>query len=126
MCAVILAVCKDDKRCIGLGCINVVVAANAGRAFSPIGDITTPMVWQQGLVSFTTFFLLFFYGVVLSVGGLGFIGYLGMVFQAMYLDIGPTFANVTVEFLSAIVDNIPVMFAVLSMNPDMPLGTGYW
>ncbi len=68
------------------------------------------------------FFLLFFYGVVLSVGGLGFIGYLAMVSQTMYIDTGPTFANVAVGVLSAIVDNIPVMFAVLSMNPDMPLG----
>jgi Na+/H+ antiporter NhaD/arsenite permease-like protein len=64
MCAVILAVGKDDKCFIGLGCINVVVAVNAGRAFSPFGDITTLMVWQKGLVSFTTFFLLFFCGVV--------------------------------------------------------------
>jgi NhaD family Na+/H+ antiporter len=248
MCAVLLAVGKDDRRFVGLGCINVVVAANAGGAFSPFGDITTLMVWQTGLVSFSTFFLLFipsvvnyvvpaaimhfaipdgkplpsdeqvilrrgakriillfgatiatavcfhnflhlppflgmmtglaylkffgyylkkthrpmmpdpdmigdvgditmvepsdpyaydifrrlaraewdtllfFYGVVLCVGGLGFIGYLAMVSQAMYIDIGPTFANVAVGVLSAIVDNIPVMFAVLSMNPDMPLG----
>ncbi len=66
--------------------------------------------------------LLFFYGVVLSVGGMGFIGYLGMVSQAMHIGIGPSYAKVTVGFLSAIVDNIPVMFAFLSMNPDMPLG----
>jgi Na+/H+ antiporter NhaD/arsenite permease-like protein len=66
--------------------------------------------------------LLFFYGVVLSVGCLGLIGYLGLVSQAMYIDIGPTFANVSVGVLSAIIDNIPVMFAVLSMNPNMALG----
>ena len=54
---------------------------------------------KKGLISFTTFFLLFFYGVMLSVGGLGFIGYLGMVSQAMYIDIDPTFANITVGFL---------------------------
>ena len=29
-------------------CISVVVAANAGGAFSTFGDITTLMVWQQG------------------------------------------------------------------------------
>jgi Na+/H+ antiporter NhaD/arsenite permease-like protein len=121
MDAVILAVGKDVKRFISLGCINLVVAANTGGAFSPFGDITTLMVWQKGLVSFTTFFLLFFYGVVLCVGGLGFIGYLAMVSQAMYIDIGPTFANIAVGILSAIVDNIPVMFVVLSMYPDMPL-----
>jgi len=66
--------------------------------------------------------LLFFYGVVLCVGGLGFIGYLSLASTVMYIDIGPTFANITVGVLSAIVDNIPVMFAVLSMNPDMELG----
>ncbi|HHH45058.1 MAG TPA: sodium:proton antiporter, partial [Gammaproteobacteria bacterium] len=37
-------------------------------------------------------------------------------------ELGATQANILVGILSAIVDNIPVMFAVLSMNPDMPLG----
>ena len=66
--------------------------------------------------------LLFFYGVVLCVGGLGFIGYLGMASEMMYGQWGATWANVSVGVLSAIVDNIPVMFAVLSMNPDMSIG----
>jgi NhaD family Na+/H+ antiporter len=247
MCAVLLAVGKDNPRFVSIGCVNIVVAANAGGAFSPFGDITTLMVWQKGLVDFSTFFLLFvpsvvnflvpaacmhfaipagkpaadaervnmrrgarrimllfvctiatavsfhnflhlppflgmmtglaflqffsyylkktytrnghnpealsdagmiamgdasesgydffsrlaraewdtllfFYGVVLCVGGLGFIGYLELASSVMYGDFGATVANVTVGFLSAIVDNIPVMFAVLSMNPDMELG----
>jgi len=239
MCAVVLAVGKGDDRFIGLACINIVVAANAGGAFSPFGDLTTLMVWQKGLVDFHTFFLLFipsvinflvpatlmsffvpqftpalvilflfictiltavsfhnflhlppmlgmmtglgylqifgyylkmthpppvkksyqqgfqhgvvgdvvplasedrpfdifsrlaraewdtllfFYGVVLCVGGLGFIGYLTAVSHVMYVDLGATTANILVGILSAIVDNIPVMFAVLSMNPEMPLG----
>jgi len=247
MCAVLLAVGKDNARFVSIGCINIVVAANAGGAFSPFGDITTLMVWQKGLVDFQTFFLLFvpslvnfavpaammhfaipagnpaagteqivmrrgakrimflfactiatavsfhnflhlppflgmmtglaylqffgyylkkthkplpsegkyvgaigdvtpvgaqdhmfdffnrlaraewdtllfFYGVVLCVGGLGFIGYLAMASEAMYVNTGPMFANIAVGVLSAIVDNIPVMFAVLSMNPDMELG----
>jgi len=67
---------------------------------------------------------LFFYGVVLCVGGLGFIGYLGMISEAMYLNWDPTYANIVVGVLSAVVDNIPVMFAVLSMEPDM--STGQW
>ncbi|MEH6633802.1 MAG: sodium:proton antiporter NhaD, partial [Halopseudomonas aestusnigri] len=33
---------------------------------------------------------------------------------------GATNANILVGIMSAIVDNIPVMFAVLTMNPDMP------
>jgi Na+/H+ antiporter NhaD/arsenite permease-like protein len=68
--------------------------------------------------------LLFFYGVVMCVGGLGFIGYLGMASELMYAQWGATTANVSVGVLSAVVDNIPVMFAVLSMNPDM--STGQW
>ncbi len=247
MCAVVLAVGKDNRRFVSLASINIVVAANAGGAFSPFGDITTLMVWQKGIVEFSTFFalfipsvvnyfvpaaimhfavpnhspaasddiirmrrgaitimvlfaltiatavsfhnflhlppmlgmmtglaylkffgyylkqthrpdhdthdqgvvgdivpverkgrepfdifnrlaraewdtLLFFYGVVLSVGGLGFIGYLSLLSESMYTNLGPTFSNIMVGMLSAVIDNIPVMFAVLSMNPDMSLG----
>jgi Na+/H+ antiporter NhaD/arsenite permease-like protein len=64
--------------------------------------------------------LLFFYGVVLCVGGLGFIGYLALASEVMYTQWGATQANVAVGLVSAVVDNIPVMFAVLTMNPDMP------
>ena len=237
MCAVVLAIGKGNPRFIGLGCVNIVVAANAGGAFSPFGDITTLMVWQRGILDFFTFFalfvpsvvnyivpaavmsffvgderpdaeaevafmrrgakvimalfgctiattvsfhnflhlppflgmmtglaylkiytyflnrslarqlhmpnpdvrargdagvdsfqnvaraewdtLLFFFGVIMCVGGLGFIGYLEVVSQIMYVDMGPTFANVMVGILSAIVDNIPVMVAVLQMYPEM-------
>jgi NhaD family Na+/H+ antiporter len=246
MCAVVLAVGGDNSRFVSLACINIVVGANAGGAFSPFGDITTLMVWQKGIVEFWTFFalfipsavnflvpaaimhfavpnlhpqssgeavtmqrgakriillflmtiatavsfhnflhmppvvgmlsglgylqlfgfflkktahrdhqikpdnaehdaemgspvafdvftpvaraewdtLLFFYGVVLCVGGLGFLGYLSLASELMYNGWGATNANVAVGVLSAIVDNIPVMFAVLTMNPDM--STGQW
>jgi len=66
--------------------------------------------------------LMFFYGVILCVGGLGFIGYLGLVSEIMYVQWGATPANVIVGILSAIVDNIPVMFAVLTMSPEMSQG----
>jgi len=66
--------------------------------------------------------LFFFYGVILAVGGLGFMGYLGMASEVMYGQLGPTTANVIVGVLSSIVDNIPVMFAVLTMNPEMSHG----
>ena len=59
MCAVVLAVGRDSPRFVGVACINIVVAANAGGAFSPFGDITTLMVWQSGILSFWTFFNLF-------------------------------------------------------------------
>lgn len=65
--------------------------------------------------------LLFFFGVVFAVGGLGYIGYLELVSEAMYDGLGATAANILIGVLSAIVDNIPVMFAVLSMNPDMDI-----
>ena len=238
MCAVVLAVGGENTKFILLSCINIVIAANAGGAFSPFGDITTLMVWQKGIVDFTTFFalfipsvvnfivpaaimhfaipdehpegndevvemkrgakriillflltiatavsyhnflhlppvigmmtglaylkffgfylkkthhldagpngehvegtlpfdifnkvaraewdtLLFFYGVVLAVGGLGFIGYLSLASDIMYNDWGATNANIMAGILSAIVDNIPVMFAILTMMPAMDMG----
>jgi Na+/H+ antiporter NhaD/arsenite permease-like protein len=64
--------------------------------------------------------LLFFFGIILSVGGLGFIGYLALVSEYLYVGLGATYANSLVGILSAIVDNIPVMFAVITMNPTMP------
>ena len=64
--------------------------------------------------------LFFFYGVILAVGGLGFIGYLGIISESLYGQMGMTSANVLVGLLSAVVDNIPVMFAVLTMEPQMP------
>jgi Na+/H+ antiporter NhaD/arsenite permease-like protein len=63
--------------------------------------------------------LFFFYGVIMAVGGLGFIGYLSLASGYIYGELGATTANILVGIMSAIVDNIPVMFAVLTMNPDM-------
>jgi Na+/H+ antiporter NhaD/arsenite permease-like protein len=249
MGAVVMAVGAGNPRFVTVSCISIVVAANAGGAFSPFGDITTLMVWQKGIVSFGEFFvlfvpslvnwlipavlmsftvgsgqppaieeravvqrggwvvvglfigtialavlfhaglhlppvlgmmtglgilklyayflkraydkddlplnepddvfaepqlemnrtrapfdpfkqlersewdtLMFFYGVILAVGGLGTIGYLALASTAMYGGLGPTLANTLVGVLSALVDNIPVMFAVLSMNPEMSHG----
>lgn len=257
MGAVVMAVGGNNRKFVIVACINVIVAANAGGAFSPFGDITTLMVWQKGKVAFIEFFaifipsfvnwiipavimsmavskerpeamteaismkfgakriiflflctittavsfhnflhlppatgmmlglgylgffgywlkktehrlgtgdqpldmtgynpdehceippvtaghghvagfdlfrkiaraewdtLLFFYGVILCVGGLGQFGYLAVTSQFMYLDLGPTTANVLVGILSAVVDNIPVMFAVLTMDPVMSHG----
>ena len=68
--------------------------------------------------------LLFFYGIVLCVGGLGFMGYLGLLSQSLYGNLDPTIANSILGVISAIIDNIPVMFAVLSMDPEM--STGHW
>ncbi len=250
MCAVVMKVGGNNIRFINIACINIVVAANAGGAFSPFGDITTLMVWQAGFVTFGQFLslfipsvanylipavimsffvprqqpqaihehvemkrggkriialfiltiitavgfhavlhfppvigmmmglaylqffgyflrktlpasiakkraramatdddaalkrlgsvvpfdvfrrvshaewdtLLFFYGVVMCVGGLSLLGYLELASEVMYTQWNPIWANVMVGVLSAIVDNIPVMFAVLTMEPEMSLG----
>lgn len=253
MGAVLIAVGNHYFNFITVGCINVVVAANAGGAFSPFGDITTLMVWQKGMVEFTQFFdlfipalvnwlipafimsrviesgppvfhqehqksmkrggwvviiaflitiaiavvshsllnlppvlgmmtglgvlklygyylcryeaqlvdhghihhhnvdimqdmsdvrgdhtdivrrfdifkvveraswdtLMFFYGVVLCVGGLATLGYLAHLSDLLYGNLGAVWANTLVGILSALIDNIPVMFAVLSMSPEM-------
>ncbi len=58
MSGVVLAVGKGNARFIAISCVNIVVAANAGGAFSPFGDITTLMVWQDGQVQFGQFFAL--------------------------------------------------------------------
>ncbi len=227
--AVVMAVGADNEKFVSIGFVNLVIAANAGGAFCPFGDITTLMVWQAGYAEFFDFFklfipsvvnfvvpaffmaqaipsgqpkatdesavvlkpgawqvcglfgltiasavsfkqflhlppfmgmmlglsilmlygyslkirfpgedgsrfdifnkvkeaewdtLLFFFGVVFAVGGLGYIGYLELLSAAMYDGLGQTTANILVGIISAIVDNIPVMFAVLNMNLDMDL-----
>lgn len=228
--AVVTAVGSKNPTFISIGFVNLVVAANAGGAFCPFGDITTLMVWQAGYAEFFDFFhlfipsvvnyaipaffmsmavpdetpdatdeeavqlkpgaiivcvlflltittavcfkqflhlppfmgmmaglsilmlfsykikmdekaqniehpftifnsvrlaewdtLLFFFGVVFAVGGLGYIGYLELVSSAMYQTLGNTTANILVGIVSAVVDNIPVVFAVLNMGLDMDL-----
>ena len=228
--AVVMAVGADNEKFVSIGFVNLVIAANAGGAFCPFGDITTLMVWQAEYAEFFDFFklfipsvvnyaipaaimywavpneqpketseaavqlkpgaliicfmflctigsavsfkqvlhlppfmgmmtglsalmlfgyylkmqahkagdhngfnifnkvmhaewdtLLFFFGVVFAVGGLGYIGYLELLSSAMYDGLGRTTANILVGLISAIVDNIPVMFAVLNMGVDMDL-----
>ncbi len=225
MGTVIMAVGAGSPQFVAISFVNVVVAANAGGAFSPFGDITTLMVWVAGKVTFFEFFslfipslvnflipaaimtlflpkgqpekivetvrmkrgapvaillfaftiglaisfeqvlhlpafmgmmtglsllmffayyhrktrsadeeefdifrhvaaaewdtLLFFFGVIFSVGALAFIGWLAVASEVMYGSWGATAANTTLGIVSAIVDNIPVMFAILSMGPEM-------
>lgn len=63
--------------------------------------------------------LFFFFGVIFSVGGLAYIGYLDMASEALYGGLGPSATNVILGLVSAVIDNIPVMFAVLSMDPQL-------
>ncbi len=232
MSAVVLAVGAGNTRFATLALINLVVAANAGGAWSAFGDITTLMMWQAHKAEFFDFFqlflpslvnwlvpavlmhfalpkgqpesvqgqvhikpggigiclsfaltiaitvvgkqwlgmpaaygmltglaflnllatridhsqrryalaqgvehesysifriianaewdtLLFFYGVFACVGGLAALGYLELASHLLYGGVGATIANTSMGVLSAIVDNIPIMFAVLKMNPPM-------
>ena len=57
--ATVVSSISTNKKFLTLSYINIVVAANAGGAFSPFGDITTLMVWQAEKVEFLTFFKLF-------------------------------------------------------------------
>lgn len=233
MGAVVLSVGSGNPKFVAIACVNIVVAANAGGAFSPFGDITTLMVWQSGNASFFEFFslflpsvanflvpatimsfaipnehphtesdtvqlkrgafticflfictiatavsfeqflhlppflgmmtgmsylffysyyikitseeshedftqfnifnkvaqaewdtLFFFFGVIFCVGGLGLIGYLEIMSVYLYDGWGATNANIAMGVISAVIDNIPVMFAILTMNPEM--GTYQW
>ncbi|OQX57210.1 MAG: sodium:proton antiporter [Helicobacteraceae bacterium 4484_230] len=64
--------------------------------------------------------LLFFFGILSAVGALHYVGYLNYVHD-LYGLIGPTASNIGVGFLSAIVDNVPVMSAILKASPEMGL-----
>ncbi len=226
---VLITIEKDRKDFLVPGAINIVVAANAGGAWSPFGDITTLMAWTAEKGSFFDFFslfvpsiagwlltawllslfvpkgephfnaateekqrvyeggkvvmvlgvltivsavlshqlfhlpamwgmifglsllklfsyrlkkksnvdinifesiakiehdtLLFFFGILAAVGGLHFLGFLDLAVK-LYDTAGPTAVNIGVGFLSAIVDNVPVMSAVLKSNPSM--GVDQW
>jgi len=65
--------------------------------------------------------LLFFYGIIFCVGGLSDLGYLKLASSAIYNQLSYTLANVLIGVVSSIVDNIPVMYAVLEMNPPMSI-----
>jgi Na+/H+ antiporter NhaD/arsenite permease-like protein len=60
----------------------------------------------------------------MCVGALGYCGYLAMLSTTFYGGLGATNANILVGLMSAILDNIPMMVAVLQMAPAMD--TGQW
>ena len=66
--------------------------------------------------------LLFFYGVMVAVGGLNFIGYLVVASHHLYGSIDPTVANILVGVASAFVDNGTIMLSVLTMEPNISQG----
>jgi Na+/H+ antiporter NhaD/arsenite permease-like protein len=87
---------------------------NLGIAFDPHSQ-TARAEWDT---------LFFFFGVILCVGGLTLAGYISGLAAALYGGLGPTGANILIGALSAILDNIPLLYAVLSANP--PMGLGQW
>jgi Na+/H+ antiporter NhaD/arsenite permease-like protein len=62
--------------------------------------------------------LLFFFGILAAVGALYFAGFLGYVTE-LYDKVNPTYVNIGVGFISAFIDNVPVMSAVLKANPQI-------
>ena len=68
--------------------------------------------------------LLFFFGIIFAVAGLGVAGYLALLSNYLYGNLGPTFSNIAIGVLGAAFDNIPLMFTLLTMNPDM--SSGQW
>ena len=68
--------------------------------------------------------LLYYYGVMVAVSGLGFIGYLALASNFLYTDLDPTIAHVLVGILSAFIDNGTIMYAVLTMAPH--ISEGQW
>ena len=67
--------------------------------------------------------LLFFFGILSAVGALHFLGFLHYIHD-LYSMVGATAANIGVGFISAIVDNVPVMSAILKSSPSM--GVDQW
>lgn len=60
--------------------------------------------------------LLFFFGILAAVGALYFAGFLGYVTE-LYDKVNPTYINIGVGFVSALIDNVPVMSAILKSDP---------
>ncbi|MCA9003197.1 MAG: sodium:proton antiporter NhaD, partial [Planctomycetes bacterium] len=89
------------------------------RFKSKIFKIGEPVDALQNVAHVEWDTLLFFFGVIMCVGGLAELGYLHLASTTMYEGMGTLWANISVGILSAIVDNVPVMFAVLGMDPDM-------
>ncbi len=90
------------------------------KYYGNVGDIP-PFDAFEGIARIEWDTLLFFFGVIMCVGGLGFIGYLDYISAFLYGELGPTIANISVGVLSALIDNIPIMVAVLEMSPSMDL-----
>ncbi|WP_232463651.1 sodium:proton antiporter NhaD [Methylovulum psychrotolerans] len=99
----------DNALFLGGGDVALADPANKLDIFDKIGRLE----WDT---------LLFFYGAMMGIAGLGFIGYLDAISQVLFGQLSPTLANILIGLSSAFVDNGTLMFAVLTMNPDIPQG----
>ena len=118
----------------GLGVLTLhgfVIRRHEVRRHSPPNSDPVPPEFKPATKPFDIFIsikrvewdtLMFFYGVVLCVGGLSTLGYLALLSHSMYQGLGATEANVLIGIASSVIDNIPIMYAVLTMNPAMPDG----
>lgn len=105
----------------GLGYLQIYshfLGRRARRGERP--DLVLDSFSQMARVEWDTF--LFFFGIMFAVGGLGVVGYLAFASNALYVGLGSTPANIIIGLLSAIIDNIPLMFAVITMDPHMTNG----
>ncbi len=101
---------QDYALFFGVGSTNTVISQTAKfDIFEKVGRLE----WDT---------LLFFYGAMMGIGGLGYIGYLDEVSHLLYGQLSPTFANVVIGLSSAFVDNGTLMFAILTMHPDITQG----
>ena len=63
--------------------------------------------------------LMFLFGILMAVAGLAAMGWLLLASELLYGRLDTNTANVLVGLLSGLVENVPVMFTVLSMRPEM-------
>jgi hypothetical protein len=68
---------------------SIVAVANAGGAFSRFGDITTLVVWREGLVDFNDFFLLLMPSLVNFVVPAAFVHFAIPAGRRLLLDPAP-------------------------------------
>lgn len=74
---------------------------------------------KMASVEFDT--LLFFVGILTAVGALQYLGYLTILNGGLYGTMSPTLANILIGIASSLIDNIPLTYAVIKMNPAMGL-----
>jgi Na+/H+ antiporter NhaD/arsenite permease-like protein len=93
----------------------------SGKINSSVSEISRLDIFDKvGRLEWDTLF--FFYGAMMGISGLGYIGYLDAISQVLYGQLSPTLANIMIGLSSAFVDNGTLMFAILTMHPDISQG----